>query len=355
MIRAETEPPEIRLIRTDEITTTAFLSFRVNPEQIQEFAGLVSSIRKYGLLQPVLVRHIVPNHEGDTPGTTRRYELIAGHRRLLAFGRLHLDRIPCIVMDLSDQECFEVALVENVQHQTLNPIEEAEAFKSYVTSFGRGSVTRLARKIGKSEEYVSHRLLLLGLPKVLEDRISRRLLNVSSATELVWLKNERQQVDLSEEISRYHLSLREIRAIVRMVNGNGLDLNDGIHEVIAKRKEKSDTSQFNDDGEAERRGGHQDPWEAYRSGEDGLGEIRTVEHAILIVRTCLAGLDLLTNRTDSPLLSEILRKERRNVHSILDELVQVNVSYRRHHVLEILPHDGIKIAPGTSFPLGVDS
>src|SRR5579862_7786956 len=167
LIRAPSkESQRLRSISLEEIGTSALLSFRIDPEQTEDFSELVDSIRRHGLIQPLVVRRVNRNN-----GERGHFQLVSGYRRFCACKQLEIPAVPCIVRSLTDQEAFEIALVENVQRRNLNPIEEAEAFKSYVVNFGRGSVSRLARKIGKSEEYVSHRLLLLGLPKVLIERI----------------------------------------------------------------------------------------------------------------------------------------------------------------------------------------
>lgn len=326
MIRIETERPRFSAIRTESITTTIYLNFRIAPERTEEFDGLVSSIRKHGLLQPLLVRELVPSSRAEGFSSGPKYQMISGHRRFLACKRLQMVFVPCIVMALSDQEAFEVALVENVQHQTLSAIEEAEAFKSYVTNFGRGSVTRLASKIGKSEEYVSHRLLLLGLPKVLEDRISRRLLNPSHATELVWLKNENLQIDLSNEIVKHHLSLREVRAIVKMVRDKGMDVSIAVQQVLRAREPESNRL-LSCSSKVENRE-LLDPWQTYNS-DDESSENEVIDHAILVVRTCLAGFDLMVNKANKSPLPDIIVKERRNVHTILDELIRYETGFRR--------------------------
>lgn len=87
----------------------------------------------------------------------RVYEVVADNRRFAAT-KLGLRKISCHLIDLSDKEAYELVLVENVQHKTLNPIEEAIAFGRYVESHGWGGVTNLARRIGRSQEFVTRRI-----------------------------------------------------------------------------------------------------------------------------------------------------------------------------------------------------
>ena len=115
--------------------------------------ALVNSIREHGLLQPILIR---PLEHG--------FEIVAGHRRFQACRTLRWRFIPSKIRELSDKQAYEIQLTENIQRKSMDPIEEAEAFRRYVIDFGWGGVSELARKIGKSEEYVSHHMQLLKLP-----------------------------------------------------------------------------------------------------------------------------------------------------------------------------------------------
>jgi ParB family chromosome partitioning protein len=118
-------------------------SFKIR-ESVTELRDLAESIKQFGLLQPIVVRPMI-----------NEYEVVAGNRRLAASSQLRLRKISCHVMELTDKEAFEVGLVENIQHHTMNAIEEAIAFSKYVDDFGWGGVSELARQIGKSQEYVT--------------------------------------------------------------------------------------------------------------------------------------------------------------------------------------------------------
>lgn len=337
MLRTSNESVTLTNIPLEEITTTALLNFRTQAEQSEDFGGLADSIGKYGLLQPLLVRNKVSYPKKEGLQNLGVFQIVAGHRRYFACKKIGLHSVACIVMELSDQEAFEVALVENVQRQSLNPIEEAEAFKSYVVNFGRGSITRLARKIGKSEEYVSHRLLMLGLPKILLEKISRRLLKPSHATELVWLKNGEQQVDLSNEISEYSLSLREVRAAVRFMKSSNIDVDEVVQRVLKEREAKRPEvlSVATDAVRADDADAALNPWPEYnerREDNAAAKEKDILDHSILILRTCLAGLDLLVNEAQGSDLLGTFMEERNSVHSILDKLIRVSTDYRRNRV-----------------------
>lgn len=100
---------------------------------------LASSIKKIGLLQPILVRSIASN-----------FEIVAGNRRFRACKILGWKKIACHIIELDDRQTFEVSLVENIQRKMLSPLDEAIAFKAYVSDFGWGGVSDLASRIGKS-------------------------------------------------------------------------------------------------------------------------------------------------------------------------------------------------------------
>ena len=98
---------------------------------------------------------------------------------------LKLRKLSCHVIELSDKEAYEVGLVENLQHKTMNPVEESFAFKKYVEGYGWGGVSELAKQIGKSQEFVTKRIQLLLLPKEIQEEIIRRRITPSVALELL--------------------------------------------------------------------------------------------------------------------------------------------------------------------------
>ncbi len=112
---------------------------------VGDLSSLAESVRRRGLLEPIIVRPLP---------SKSKFEIVAGHRRYLACKMNHLSEIRAIVLELSDKEAFGISLEENLQRKTLDPIEEAKCFQSYVHEYGYGSVTELARIIGKSKEYV---------------------------------------------------------------------------------------------------------------------------------------------------------------------------------------------------------
>jgi len=188
------ESVELRMIRPSKV------ELRRDSGQM---AGLMLSIQDKGLLEPIIVR---PAEDG--------FEVVAGMRRFEACRKLGWRRIPAHVVELDDREAFEVSLLENIQRETLNPIEEARAFKDYVEEFGYGGETELARKIGKSQEYVSRRIGLLSLPQGVQEQIMRRRIAPSVAQELTLL-NDDEAEEMAEQIGTKGLTMREVRRIIR--------------------------------------------------------------------------------------------------------------------------------------------
>jgi ParB family chromosome partitioning protein len=162
---------------------------------------LISSIKEHGLLQPILIR---PLAQG--------FEIVAGHRRFQACKSLRWRFIPCNIREMSDRQAFEIQLTENIQRKSMDPIEEAEAFRRYVVDFGWGGISELAKKIGKSEEYVSHRIQLLKLPEHIKEQIIASKINVSQALELTNIPLERQSQIVSHVIND-SLTVKEIREV----------------------------------------------------------------------------------------------------------------------------------------------
>src|SRR5438105_3578272 len=125
----------------DEIKVGLLVSSsRALRKSFNDLAELMDSIKSHGLLEPLIVRP-----------KKAKFEIIAGHRRYEACKKLRHKKIACIVVELDDQQSYELSLIENLQRETLDPLEEALAFKNYCDKFGWGSQTELAKKIGKSQ------------------------------------------------------------------------------------------------------------------------------------------------------------------------------------------------------------
>lgn len=165
--------------------------------------GLINSIKEKGLLHPIVVRPM-----------GGKFEVVSGARRLESCKRLKLAKIPCHIVELDDKEAFEISILENVQRKSLETLEEAQAFKDYVVEYGYGGITNLARRIGKSQEYVSRKIQLLDLPDGVKREITRQRINPSIAQELISMDRERAG-KMAKIICEQGLSSREVRRLLR--------------------------------------------------------------------------------------------------------------------------------------------
>lgn len=189
-----TEPIEIRMIRPSKFPVRY-----TDQKNSPEFESLKNSLREHGMLQPIIVR---PLEQG--------FEIVAGHRRFFACKSLRWRFVPCKIYDLSDQRAYEIQLSENIQRKSMDPIEEAEAYQKYVTRYGWGGVSQLAKKIGKSEEYVSHRMQLLKLSDFIKEKIVSNSLSVSQAIEMTTIEHSTKE-EFVDEIVNNKLTVRQIR------------------------------------------------------------------------------------------------------------------------------------------------
>lgn len=182
-------------------------------EELGRIDELLLSVSERGLLQPIIVR---PLEKEDA------FEVVAGNRRLHACKKLGLRKVPCYVMNLDDKEAYETSIVENLQRKSLNPIEEARAFRKYVKEFGYGSETELAGRLGKSPSYISRRIALLKLPTGVQEELLRSA-KVSLAQELLSLGDD-DKMALTSFIAESKLATSsDVRRVVRLVKtGEGL-------------------------------------------------------------------------------------------------------------------------------------
>jgi ParB family chromosome partitioning protein len=175
---------------------------------------LVVSISQRGLLHPIIVR---------TVNGRPLYEVVAGCRRYLACKKIGKRKIACQITDLSDKEAFEVSIIENVQRMTLETMDEATAFKTYVSDKGWGGVSQLAAKLGKSVSYVTKRIMLLDLPKEVRKSIGESTLNPSVAQELIYLQSKEDKSKLAKLIINRRLTTSNVRKMVKEMNDKILD------------------------------------------------------------------------------------------------------------------------------------
>jgi ParB family chromosome partitioning protein len=284
---------DIRSIRPASISVR-LCKTSIPSESIKELA---LSIREHGLIQSITVRPV----KGG-------FEIIAGHRRFYACKLLRWKKIPARVISFSDKDAFEIQLVENLQRMTMDPIEEAEAFRKYILDYGWGGVSQLAKVISKSEQYVSSRIQILQLPPEILEQISQDRLKVSHALELKPL-NEQKQLMIAREIISKNLSLRQVREIARHEK-RGYDYE---YEYEYQRLNGEDTE-------------HDFSIKITHNKSNIYKQIKILKKTLLSLRILLSRVDSLIEETNEKLYEDkrvrttsILMEFRLEIHSMIDK------------------------------------
>ncbi len=166
---------------------------------------LADSIRKHGLLQPLLVR---ARQDGEAG-----YQLIAGERRWRAAQQVGMETVPCRVIEFGDRQASEAALEENLKREDLNVLEKARAFKDYLDRFG-GTIEELARQLSMSRANVSNMMRMLELPESVQKLLREDRITGGHAKAILPL-SEAQQFELAQQIEQEQLSVRRTEEIVR--------------------------------------------------------------------------------------------------------------------------------------------
>ena len=191
-----------------------------DPEQLRELA---ESIKQRGVVQPLLVRPISSIATGTVAPPSGndavRYELIAGERRWRAAREAGLTTIPAIVRDASDQEALEIALIENLQREDLNPIEEARAYEQLATQFNL-TQEQIAEKVGRSRAAVANAMRLLGLTGDVLSWIADGRLSVGHAKAILGLSIGQEQRLVAERVLKRNLTVRETEQLVEQLKGD---------------------------------------------------------------------------------------------------------------------------------------
>ena len=175
----------------------------------ESLEALAESIGQFGVLQPVVVRE-----NSAFPGT---YEIIAGERRWRAAKMAGLSEIPAVVLTGDDLKAAQVAIIENVQREDLNPIEEALAYDALIERFGL-TQDQVAKQVGKSRSAVTNLLRLLDLPEEVLELVKSGAISAGHARALLGLKNPAQILPLAQKIQEKDLSVRDVERTIRLLN-----------------------------------------------------------------------------------------------------------------------------------------
>lgn len=169
-------------------------------EQLQELAD---SIRQYGILQPLLVQK-----KGDL------FEIIAGERRWRAAKLAGVKEVPVVIREYGKQQAMEIALIENVQREDLNPIEEAIAYQRLMQEFHLKQ-EEIAERVSKNRSTITNSMRLLNLVPEVQQMLVEGLISSGHARALLAISDEKQQLQLAEKIVKEHLSVREVEKAVK--------------------------------------------------------------------------------------------------------------------------------------------
>lgn len=197
----EAKPNEIVEISLDEIRSNPYQPRKIFDEEALN--ELAESIKEHGIVQPIIVKKSI-----------KGYELVAGERRTKASRIAGLKTIPAIIKNFNDQEMMEIALIENIQRENLNPIEEAMAYDNILKSSNM-TQDELAKKFGKSRSYITNILGLLKLPETTKKYVEENKLTMSHARALSKLEDEEQIDRLADKIITEGLNVRTIENIAR--------------------------------------------------------------------------------------------------------------------------------------------
>jgi len=196
-----------------EVRYLPLSSLQPNPEQPRqhfdedEIQELGDSIATLGVLQPILVRR---SKSGEG------YEIVAGERRWRASGKANLTEVPVIISELSDRECLEVGLVENIQRSNLGPMEEARAYKRLADDFSL-SHQEIAERVGKKRASISNFLRLLNLPAEVIKHIEEKTISMGHAKAILTIKEPSAQLSLARKVIKENLSVRALEDVVARV------------------------------------------------------------------------------------------------------------------------------------------
>jgi ParB family chromosome partitioning protein len=203
--------PSLDISEDDKVIQIPLTKLRPNPYQPRKtfdqntLNELAASIREHGIIQPIIVRSVLKD-----------YEIIAGERRFRASHIVGLETIPAVIRTYTDEQVMEIALIENVQREDLNPIEIAVAYQNIINTL---SITQeeLSSKVGKSRSYIANFLRLLQLPDKIRDFVSRGTISMGHAKCIVSVKDEKMKNDLAEQAIRNQWSVRELEDAVQRI------------------------------------------------------------------------------------------------------------------------------------------
>jgi len=170
-------------------------------------AALADSIREHGMLQPILVR----------PVSSGGYQIVAGERRWRAARMLGMDEVPVNIRELSDAETMQIALIENLQRENLNPIEEALGYKELIENYGL-TQDKVAKMVGKSRSAVANSVRILSLPQRVLNMLENNELSLGHAKALLGFDNEEMLIAVAQKAADGGLTVRQVERAAQKSN-----------------------------------------------------------------------------------------------------------------------------------------
>ena len=207
--------PSVDVTEDDVVNEVDISELRANPYQPRKqfdpdsLEELAESIKEHGIIQPLVVRKSIHG-----------YEIVAGERRFRAGKKAGLTKFPVVIREFTDEQMMEIALIENLQREDLNPMEIANAYKKLMDHF---SLTQeeLAARVGKSRPHVANFLRLLQLPPAIQEDVSRGTLSMGHARALLGVKEPEVQMKLAEKVKREGASVRQLEEWVQQIHQSG--------------------------------------------------------------------------------------------------------------------------------------
>jgi ParB family chromosome partitioning protein len=220
--KEEREVFEVRLEKIKSSKDQPRLRF--NEEKLKELA---TSIKEKGIIQPIIVKAVEDS-----------YQVIAGERRLRAAKLAGLEKIPVIIKEVSSNEALEIALIENIQREDLNPIEEAKAYQRLIEEFNL-TQEELAHRVGKDRSSIANFIRLLKLPLEIQEAIEKNLISMGHARALAGMKSRILQKKLFHKIIKRNLSVRQVEEIIKKVKNVSRETKkEAIKDPFIKEYEK---------------------------------------------------------------------------------------------------------------------
>lgn len=215
-------------VELDEVKELKLSDLRVNPYQPRKIFDeealqeLAESIKEHGVIQPIIVKKSI-----------KGYEIVAGERRYRASQLAGKETIPAIIRDFTDEQMMEIAVLENLQRENLNPIEEAEAYKNLMQSLNLNQ-EQLAKKVGKSRSHITNILGILNLPESIKDLIITNKITMGHARVLSKLEDKEKIETLAAKIITDNLSVRQLEQL-----SSNNDEYERKNKITKQHKEKS--------------------------------------------------------------------------------------------------------------------